>query len=69
MAVNKTTCVQHDTPTKNQFIGAMEAIGKLHDSAAKYNIKPSTMLKTQVQPKTSRALGVHWSFWIVGDGW
>ena len=44
MAVNKTTCVQHDTPTKNQFIGAMEATGKLRESAAKYGIKPSTAL-------------------------
>ena len=42
MAVNKTTYVQHDTPTKNWFIGAMEATGKLGESAAKYGIKPST---------------------------
>ncbi|KIJ91109.1 hypothetical protein K443DRAFT_14676 [Laccaria amethystina LaAM-08-1] len=42
MTVNKTARVQHDTPTKNRFIGAMEATGKLHQSAAKYGIKPST---------------------------
>jgi hypothetical protein len=34
--------VQHDTPTKNRFIGAMEATGKLQQSAAKYGIKSST---------------------------
>ena len=43
MVINKTTCVQHDTLTKNQFIGAMEATGKLHESAAKYGIKPSAI--------------------------
>ena len=42
MTVNKTTQVQHDTPTKNKFIGAMEATGKLCQSASKYGIKPST---------------------------
>ncbi|KIJ93820.1 hypothetical protein K443DRAFT_12578 [Laccaria amethystina LaAM-08-1] len=42
MTVNKTARVQHDTPTKNRFIGAMEATGKLRQSAAKYGIKPST---------------------------
>ena len=44
MTVNKTTRIQHDTPTKNKFIGAMEATGKLQESAAKYGIKPSTAL-------------------------
>jgi hypothetical protein len=39
MTVNKTAWVQHDTPTKNRFIGAMEATGKLRQSAAKYGIK------------------------------
>ena len=42
MTVNKTTRLQHDTPTKNKFIGAMEAMGKLHQSASKYGIKSST---------------------------
>ena len=42
MTANKTARIQHDTPTKNWFIGAMEATGKLHESAATYGIKPST---------------------------
>ena len=42
MTVNKTAQVQHDTPTKNRFIGAMEATGNLRQSAARYGIKPST---------------------------
>ena len=42
MTANKTARIQHDTPTKNRFIGAMEATGKLRESAAKYGIKPST---------------------------
>ena len=42
MTANKTARIQHDTPTKNQFIGAMEATGKLRESAATYGIKPST---------------------------
>jgi transposase len=42
MTTNKTPRVQHDTPTKNRFIGAMEATGKLQQSAAKYGIKSST---------------------------
>ena len=43
MTVNKTALVQHDTPTKNRFIGAMEATGNLRQSAARYGIKPSTV--------------------------
>ena len=72
MAVNKTTRIQHDTPTKNRFIGAMEATGKLRESTAKYGIKPATSgpsTKTRVQPKTFRVLGDHQSFRIVGDDW
>ena len=42
MTANKTACIQHDAPTKNRFIGAMEAIRKLCESAAKYGIKLST---------------------------
>ena len=42
MTVNKTTWVQHDTPTKNRFISAVEAMGKLCQSTSKYGIKPST---------------------------
>ena len=42
MTINKTTRVQHDTTTKNKFIGAMEAMGKLCQSASKYGIKSST---------------------------
>jgi transposase len=42
MTANKTTHVQHDTPVKNRFIGAMEATGKLRQSSAKYGIKAST---------------------------
>lgn len=42
MTANKTPRIQHDTPTKNRFIGAMEATGKLRQSAAKYGIKSST---------------------------
>ena len=53
MPVNKTTHVQHDTPTKNQFISAMEATGKLHESAAKYGIKPSTMLNLWTKCKNT----------------
>ena len=41
MTINKTARVQHDTPTKNRFIGAMEATGNLRQSAARYGIKPS----------------------------
>ena len=40
MTANKTARIQHDTPTKNKFIGVMEATGKLCESAAKYGIKP-----------------------------
>ena len=75
MTVNKTTRVQHDTPTKNKFIGAMEATGKLRQSAAKYGIKPSThptsgpSTKTQAQPKTVHVLGVLQSLRIVGNDW
>jgi transposase len=43
MTANKTTRVQHDTPVKNRFIGAMEATGKLRQSGAKYGIKASTV--------------------------
>ena len=43
MTAIKTACIQHDTPTKNQFIGAMEATGKLCESAATYGIKLSTV--------------------------
>ena len=53
MAINKTTHVQHDTPTKNRFIGAMEATGKLHEYAAQYGIKPSTVLNLWTKYKNT----------------
>lgn len=42
MAPTKTTRVQHSTPKKNQFIGAMLATGKLNQSAALVGIPSST---------------------------
>ena len=42
MVVNKTSRRQHDTPTKNRFIGAMEATGELCESANLVGMKPST---------------------------
>ena len=53
MAINKTTHVQHDTPTKNRFISAMEATGRLCESAAKYGIKWSTTLNLWTKYKNT----------------
>jgi hypothetical protein len=75
MTANKTTRVQHDTPVKNRFIGAMEATGKLRQSGAKYGIKVSTAFdiwtkyKNTNTTKTFLVLGVHQSLRIVQNGW
>ena len=53
MTASKTARIQHDTPTKNRFIGAMEATGKLRESAATYGIKPSTALNLWTKYKNT----------------
>ena len=75
MTANKTACIQHDTPTKNRFIGAMEATEKLCESAATYGIKPSTALNLWTKYKNTSTTkniphsGHPPSFQIEGNGW
>ena len=70
MTANKTARIQHDTPTKNRFIGAMEATGKLRESAATYGIKPSTASNLWTKYKNILCSGhppklSDWGKWLV----